>query len=70
MNEIMIVASGTKPASNGGIHIVTTPLDAIMRLERKRKITHVILAGTFAQDHELASCLGALYPAVRVEVES
>jgi hypothetical protein len=45
---------------------VTTPLDAIMRLE-KRPIRTIVLAGAYADDTELAEFLGEQYPNVRIE---
>jgi hypothetical protein len=47
---------------------VSTPLDAIVRLER-RPIATVILVGPYATDPELAAVLGELYPSVRIERE-
>ncbi len=45
---------------------VTTPLDAIMRLE-KRPIRTVVLAGHYAYDSALAAFIGEQYPNVKIE---
>ena len=47
--------------------VVTTPLDAVVHLERQNRIRTVVLAGSFARNHELAAFLGSFYPAVHVE---
>ncbi len=73
--QTMILASGNQPTigRRGDETIcVATPLDAIMRLERvdgRRRIGTVVLAGGYASDGELARVLGVLYPAVRIERE-
>jgi hypothetical protein len=48
--------------------VVTTPLEAIMRLEQWQ-IQTVVLAGSYATNHELAAFLDECYPAVLVERE-
>jgi hypothetical protein len=69
MREIMIVASDMSPTVTEHAFVVSTPLDAIVQLERPGRIRTVVLAGTFARNGALAACIGELYPSVRVERE-
>jgi hypothetical protein len=64
MTDRLIVSSEAHPSNPS----VATPLDAITRLEDQR-IRTVVLAGSFAQDRELASFLRDFYPDVRVACE-
>jgi hypothetical protein len=66
MREIIIVADST-PTITDHSFVVTTPLDAIDRLERERRVRTVVLAGTFARDTMLAAFLGEFYPSIHVE---
>ena len=66
--ERMIVSSRPR-ASAGKTVVVTTPLDAIIRLERAGRIATVVLAGSYAADKAFAACLCELYPSIRVECE-
>lgn len=70
MRDTMIVDSATPATPRDDAYVVTTPLDAIMRLEKGRQIRTVILAGRYARSRELAAVLGELYPSVRVEREA
>jgi len=47
-------------------HVVATPLDAIMKLEKESEIELVVLAGQHANDRGLASFLAEFYPSVRI----
>jgi len=73
MLETMIVTSNNQPVI-GGVRgeaiVVSTPLDAIVRLENSPRIATVVLAGSFGKNHELASFLGAFYPSVRVRCDA
>ena len=69
MREIMIVAPDLAPVISDRSFVVTTPLDAIMQLETRRRVRTVVLAGSFARDAELAAALGELYPSISVERE-
>jgi len=69
MRQIMIVASDIAPTTTEHAFVVSTPLDAIVHLERRGQIRTVVLAGTFARNRELAACFGEMYPSVRVERE-
>lgn len=69
MREIMIVASDIAPAISDRSFVVTTPLDAIMQLERRGRVRTIVLAGTYARDPELAAFLGVFDPSVHVERE-
>jgi len=68
MSDTLIVSSDHLPGARPNGYVVATPLEAIARLERRR-VSTVVLAGTFARDRELASFLRAFYPAIRVERE-
>ena len=67
----MIVSSVGAPlgTSRPGAIVVSTPLDAITRLEGHVVIASVVLAGSYATDHTLAAFLAESYPTVRVEQE-
>lgn len=67
MPQTMILAttSQTTPAASDDTVVVTTPLDAIMRLE-KRRVRTVVLAGSYATNRELAAFLGEFYPSIMV----
>jgi hypothetical protein len=74
MHQTMIVSSSTNQETSTAREdaiVVATPLDAIVRLERRehRRIRTVVLAGTYALNGELAAFLGEFYPQVRVERE-
>jgi hypothetical protein len=73
MNQTMIVSSNNQPTIHGRARddafVVATPLEAIMRLERRGRIGTIVLAGTFATNGELATFLDEFYPSVRVERE-
>ena len=68
MSDTLIVSSVRYAMPHDDAFVVTTPLEAIARLERRRVRT-VVLAGTFARNRELAAFVRAFYPAVRVERE-
>jgi len=67
MQDTMILATANQgaPAASDDTVIVTTPLDAIMRLE-KRPIRTIVLAGSYATNRELAAFLGEFYPSILV----
>lgn len=71
----MIISSGSQPTieRRGDDAVrVTTPLEAITRLERldgDRRIRTVVLAGGYANNRDLERFLGVFYPTVRVERE-
>ena len=69
MNQTMIVTKDRMAHDRDEAIVVTTPLDAIMRLEKRRRISTVVLAGVYARDRELAAFLGEFYPSIRVERE-
>jgi hypothetical protein len=75
MQQTMIVSSNNQPSvtPRDNAIVVATPLDAIMRLEKQEHPHHrigtVVLAGSFASNHELATFLDEFYPSVRVECE-
>lgn len=50
--------------------VVSTPLDAIARLESREVIATIVLAGSYATDRELAAFFAESYPAVRIEQEA
>lgn len=50
--------------------VVSTPLDAIARLESRAAIATIVLAGSYATDHALAAFFAESYPTVRVEQEA
>ena len=68
MQQTMIMSSSAEPTTddNEGSIVVTTPLDAIIRLE-SRQIRTVVLSGAYARNGEFAECLCELYPSVRIE---
>lgn len=70
MQQTMIVSSSHQVVSDGDEQpiVVTTPLEAIVRLER-RQIRTVVLTGAHASNHELAAFLGECYPSIQVERE-
>jgi hypothetical protein len=49
--------------------LVTTPLEAIVRLEGRRRIRTVVLAGSYAMNRELAAFLTESYPSLHIEWE-
>ena len=49
--------------------IVSTPLDAIVRLEGTQPIMTVVLRGSFASDRAFIAFLAESYPGVRIEEE-
>jgi hypothetical protein len=70
MNQTMILSRNHPPAMflrEEDAVVVTTPLDAIVRLERGRRISKVVLAGSYASDAALVSFLGAFYPTVEIQ---
>ena len=69
MNQTLIVSRDKQNFERGDAIVVSTPLDAIMRLEKRRRIGTVVLAGSYARDSELAAFLDEFYPSVRVERE-
>lgn len=69
MNHTMIVSSSSRVRNAGDAIWVASPLEAIVRLESPEAIDTVVLAGSYATNHELASALAELYPTVRVECE-
>ena len=77
MPDTMIVTSNNQPVIGGLRYyardeaiVVSTPLDAIVRLENGPRIATVVLAGSFSKNQELASFLGAFYPSVRVRCDA
>jgi hypothetical protein len=69
MQDIIVVSSDRSSSREDAIN-VSTPLDAIVRLEHRKRVRTVVLAGTFARDRELAAFLGELYPSIRIECEA
>jgi hypothetical protein len=67
--EIMIMASHIAPTITDHAVVVSTPLDAIVRLEGAGRVRTVVLAGTYARDPVLAASLRELYPTVHIERE-
>ncbi|HSD88850.1 MAG TPA: hypothetical protein VLB44_15085 [Kofleriaceae bacterium] len=70
MREIMIVASDIAPTVSEHAFVVSTPLDAIIQLEKCGRIRTVVLAGTFAYNRDLEACIGELYPSIQIEREA
>ncbi|HEY4180894.1 MAG TPA: hypothetical protein VGM90_28825 [Kofleriaceae bacterium] len=68
MREIMIVADGA-PTTTDHSFVVTTPLDAIVRLEKRVQVRTVVLAGRHARDPALVAFLEEFYPSLHVERE-
>ena len=70
MQQTLIMSPTTAPAADDtqDAYVVSTPLDAIIRLER-RHIRTVVLAGAYARNGELAASLHELYPSIRIERE-
>jgi hypothetical protein len=68
MEQTMIVTR-TSHTPRAEAIVVSTLLDAIVRLEARQRIGTVVLAGAYAADAELATCLGELYPSVHIERE-
>lgn len=67
MQQTIIMASSAGPTTeDDDAIVVTTPLDAIIRLE-SRQIRTVVLSGSYARNGELAESLGELYPSIRIE---
>jgi hypothetical protein len=69
MNHTMIVSSSNRVRNTGDAIWVGSPLEAIVRLESPQRIDTVVLAGSYATNHELAAALVELYPTLRVECE-
>lgn len=65
----MIVAPDIAPAVSDYAFVVSTPLDAIIQLEKPHRIQTVVLAGTYAESRELAECFSELYPTINFERE-
>jgi len=69
--QTLIVSVERESSSNSGTEdpvVVRTPLDAIMRLERRpQRIRTVVLAGAYATNDELAKFINEAYPWVGVE---
>jgi hypothetical protein len=68
MRQTMILSRDDRTEVQTGAIRVATPLDAIARLEHQHRISTVVLAGSFADDRELAESLAELYPSIQVEV--
>jgi hypothetical protein len=72
MPHTMIVASSrhlSLRCADGDSIVVTTPLDAIVRLEKPYPIATVVLVGAYATNHELVEFLTEFYPAIQLECE-
>ena len=71
MQQTMIVSSNQPSVSSTreDTIVVTTPLDAILRLEHPEGIRTVVLAGSCTTNGELAAFLSELYPSIRIERE-
>jgi hypothetical protein len=69
MREIMIVASDIAPTITDHSFVVTTPLDAITLLEKRRRVRTVVLAGRYAHDAMFEAFLVESYPSLYVERE-
>ena len=67
MHHTLIVSSNGRPGERDDAMVVSTPLDAIVRLEHRKRIRTVVLTGSYARDRELAAFLDEFYPSVRVE---
>lgn len=69
MPQTMIVASSRhlspRSADENSI-VVTTPLDAIVRLEKPCPIATVVLVGAYATNRELIAFLTEFYPSVEL----
>jgi hypothetical protein len=69
MPQTMIVASSRQfsplNADENSI-VVTTPLDAIVRLEKSHPIATVVLVGAYATNRELVAFLTEFYPSIRL----
>lgn len=67
----MIVSSERDSTTNNAGEdpiVVRTPLDAIMRLERRpQRIRTVILSGAYAMNDELVKFINEVYPWVGIE---
>ena len=61
-----MIVSERRERKSGRKDVVSTLLEAIMRLERE-PIRTVVLTGSFASDPELASSLVELYPTLDIE---
>jgi hypothetical protein len=72
MPQTMIVASSRQLSLRQGYEnsvVVTTPLDAIVRLEKPHPIRTVVLVGAYATNHELVAFLTEFYPSIQLERE-
>jgi hypothetical protein len=47
--------------------VVTTPLDAIARLEKPYPVQTVVLVGPHARNRELVEFLARFYPSIQIE---
>jgi hypothetical protein len=66
----MILATATETTHSDALDeaiVVSTPLDAIARLERRNHIRTVILTGSYARNSELAAFLWEFYPSIQIE---
>lgn len=68
----MIVSSRGEPSIHADDRsiIVTTPLDAILRLQEPQRIHTVVLVGSYATNGELVAFLTECYPAIHLECET
>lgn len=69
VDQTLIVSSKASAVEQDDAMVVSTPLDAIMRLEHRERIRTVVLTGSFARDRALVAFLDEFYPAVRIERE-
>jgi hypothetical protein len=67
VHHTLIVSNAGRLEERDDAMVVSTPLDAIVRLERRKRIRTVVLSGSYARDQELAAFLDEFYPSVRVE---
>jgi hypothetical protein len=72
MQKMIVSARGSErhammDATEEGAIVVSTPLDAILRLERRNRIRTVVLTGSYARSPELAAFLWEFYPTIQIE---
>lgn len=68
MQQTMIISSDQPSVTNTheDTIVVSTPLDAIMRLEQAERIRTVVLVGSYATNREFAAFLSEFYPAIQI----
>jgi hypothetical protein len=66
---LVLSLDASRSVTHANTIVVGTPLDAITRLEQRSSIATVVLAGTYAQNDDIAIFLAEFYPAIRLEQE-